>query len=208
MREARAFNHPAYAFLSLYCVLEVAFEDRRARGAWMTEQLDHILDPRARGVIARLRAEGVAEIGVHLQTSGRQAIAHARHKPIINPDDPADHRRLSQELPLIEALALRANRRSVPHSDEETVFPDDMRDERLDRRIGMAGVGKHNPEEAFTASSARGAYRTHTVLWRTILESTGSSAGCFQPSASSVPFACASIAAGLEHYQSRNGPSA
>lgn len=108
MREARALNHPAYAFLSFYRVLEVAFEDGRARGAWMTEQLDHILDPRARGVIAQLRSDGVTDIGVHLQTSGRQAIAHARHKPIINPDDPADHRRLSQELPLIEALAVRA----------------------------------------------------------------------------------------------------
>jgi hypothetical protein len=37
MREARALNHPAYAFLSFYRVLEVAFEDGRARGAWMTE---------------------------------------------------------------------------------------------------------------------------------------------------------------------------
>jgi hypothetical protein len=74
----------------------------------MTEQIDHILDPRAREVIARLRSDGVVDIGVHLQTSGRQAIAHARHEPIINPDDPAHHRRLSQELPLIEALAVRA----------------------------------------------------------------------------------------------------
>jgi len=32
MREARALNHPAYAFLSFYRVLEVAFEDV-ARGA-------------------------------------------------------------------------------------------------------------------------------------------------------------------------------
>ena len=108
MREGRALNHPAYAFLSFYRVLEVAFTDGRARGAWMTEQIDHILDPRAREVIARLRSDGVVDIGVHLQTSGRQAIAHARHEPIINPDDPAHHRRLSQELPLIEALAVRA----------------------------------------------------------------------------------------------------
>lgn len=108
MREARAINHPAYAFLSFYRVLEVAFEDGRRRGSWMTEQLDRIADPRARDVIAQLRSDGVTDIGVHLQTSGRQAIAHARHKPIINPDDPADHRRLSQELPLIEALAIQA----------------------------------------------------------------------------------------------------
>jgi hypothetical protein len=108
MREARALNHPAYAFLSFYRVLEIAFEDGRARGAWMSKQIDQIADPRVKEVIAQLRSVGVTDVGVHLQTSGRQAIAHARHKPIINPDDPADHRRLSQELPLIEALAVRA----------------------------------------------------------------------------------------------------
>src|ERR1019366_8201371 len=68
MREARGLNHPAYAFLSFYRVLEVALEDGRARGAWMTEQLDQILDPQVRAVIAQLRDDGVTDIGVHLQT--------------------------------------------------------------------------------------------------------------------------------------------
>jgi hypothetical protein len=108
MREGRGLNHPAYAFLSFYRVLEVALGDGKARGEWMKAQIDLIRDPRAIEAIARLKADGVDDIGVHLQKSGRQAIAHAKSKPIINPDDPADYRRLSAELPLIEALAVLA----------------------------------------------------------------------------------------------------
>ena len=108
MREGRGLNHPAYAFLSFYRVLEVALHDGRARGEWMKAHVNLIRDPRAQEVIARLKADGVEDIGVHLQKSGRQAIAHARSKPIINPDDPADYRRLSAELPIIEALAVLA----------------------------------------------------------------------------------------------------
>jgi len=54
----------------------------------MTEQLDHNLDPRARTIIAQLRSEGW-QTSACIFKLGRQAIAHARHKPIINPDDPA-----------------------------------------------------------------------------------------------------------------------
>ena len=105
MREGRGLNHPAYAFLSFYRVLEVAFEDGRKRGQWMTSHIDQLQNQRAKEVIAQLRAANVDDVGVHLQKSGRQAIAHAAQKPIINPDDPADARRLSSELPLIGALA-------------------------------------------------------------------------------------------------------
>jgi hypothetical protein len=108
MREGRGVNHPAYAFLSFYRVLEVALGDGKARGRWMLEHIEQIGDPRAKEVIAKLRANGVDDIGVHLQKSGRQAIAHANSKPIINPDDPVDYRRLSAELPIIEALAVHA----------------------------------------------------------------------------------------------------
>lgn len=74
----------------------------------MTEHIENIGDHRANKVIAQLRANGVDDIGAHIQKSGRQAIAHAKSKPIINPDDPAEYRRLSAELPLIEALAVHA----------------------------------------------------------------------------------------------------
>ena len=78
MREGRGLNHPAYAFLSFYRVLEVALVDGRARGRWMREHIDRIDDPSAKEAIAQLRAVGIDDIGVHLQKSGRQAIATRR----------------------------------------------------------------------------------------------------------------------------------
>jgi len=108
MREGRGLNHPAYAFLSFYRVLEVAVADGRKRGEWITAHIERIANPQATEIIGKLKADGVTDIGEHLQKSGRQAIAHARSKPIINPDDPRDARRLRAELPIIEALAMLA----------------------------------------------------------------------------------------------------
>ena len=105
MREGRGLNHPGYAFLSFYRVLEVAFPDGRKRGKWISDHVGAITDHRAKKAVAKLRAEGIADVGVHLRDSGRRAIAHAREEPIIDPDDPSDNRRLWSELPIVTALA-------------------------------------------------------------------------------------------------------
>lgn len=105
MREGRGLNHPAYAFLSYYRVLEVAFPNGRARGRWMDAKVDLLNDPRAKDAIKALRASGVQDVGTHLQKTNRQAIAHAGHGPIIDPDDPSDGRRLLAEMPIIQKLA-------------------------------------------------------------------------------------------------------
>jgi hypothetical protein len=108
MREGRGLNHPGYAFLSFYRVLEIAFPDGQNRGRWMRDRVDTITDHRAREVVAALRASGISDVGVHLRDSGRRAMAHAREEPIIDPDDPSDARRLWSELPLMLALARTA----------------------------------------------------------------------------------------------------
>jgi hypothetical protein len=105
MREGRSLNHPAYAFLSFYKVLEVALPDGRKRGAWMTTHIDLLRDGRAKEAVTKLRANAVEDVGEHLQKSGRQAIAHASSHPVIDPDDPMHGRRLISELPIIGALA-------------------------------------------------------------------------------------------------------
>jgi len=108
MREGRGLNHPAYAFLSFYRVLEVALGGTgKTRSKWITAQIDQIHDPHAKEVMAKLTTQGI-DIGQHLYESGRCAIAHASSKPIINPDDPAEARRLSAELPIMRALAVLA----------------------------------------------------------------------------------------------------
>lgn len=103
MREARGLNHPAFAFLSFYRVLEVAVPQRRRE--WIAATINEIKRPHfAREVVEALRGANV-DIAEHLTVSGRHAIAHAREEPLIDPDDPSDTRRLGSELPLIEALA-------------------------------------------------------------------------------------------------------
>jgi hypothetical protein len=108
MREGRGLNHPGYAFLAFYRVLEVAFPDGLARGAWISGRVMALADFRAREAVTKLTARGVGNIGVHLRDSGRRAMAHAREEPIIDPDDPADARRLFEELPIMVSLATLA----------------------------------------------------------------------------------------------------
>jgi hypothetical protein len=105
MREGRALNHPAYAFLSYYRVLEVALPDGKARGKWITDHVDVLRDHQAKDAITKLRAGGAADIGDHLNKTNRQAIAHASKMPIIDPDDPSHGKRLWSEMPIILGLA-------------------------------------------------------------------------------------------------------
>jgi hypothetical protein len=105
MREGHSLNHPAYAFLSFYRVLEAALPDGRQRGAWITANLDRIFDHRGREALEKLKATGITDFGGHLYKSGRQAIAHAAADPVINPDDASDYDRLQGELPIMRGLA-------------------------------------------------------------------------------------------------------
>ena len=105
MREGRGLNHPGYAFLSFYRVLEVAFPNGRVRGEWISNRVNSLSDHGAKKALSELYTQGVSDIGVHLRDSGRRAIAHASEEPIIDPDDPADARRLWSELPIMISLA-------------------------------------------------------------------------------------------------------
>lgn len=105
MREGRGLNHPAYAFLSFYRVLEAAIPVGKDREAWVEANLDHILDHSGRDALKKLTASGIEDVGAHLYRSGRMAIAHAKADPIINPDDAADYDRIFGELPIMRGLA-------------------------------------------------------------------------------------------------------
>ena len=108
MREGRGLNHPGYSFLSFYRALEVAIPDGIARRTWISENIDKLDGHRAKEALEKLKATIQGDISKHLRESGRHAIAHAAADPIINPDDPRDARRLTAELPIIEALAILA----------------------------------------------------------------------------------------------------
>lgn len=96
--------HDSYAFLSFYKVIESQFRDGKNRGKWIAANIDKLTD-RAAKRVAELRATGI-DVAKHLFESGRCAVAHASLEgEIIDPDIPADRKRLSADLVIIEELA-------------------------------------------------------------------------------------------------------
>lgn len=122
MREGRGLNHTAYSFLSFFRVLEVAIGNGKKRKEWMPDALDRLHDSRASQAVADLKAKGIEDVAKHLFESGRCAIAHAGSDPIINPDDPADSRRLYQELPIMMNLAVMAIEEKLGVKTSSTIY--------------------------------------------------------------------------------------
>jgi hypothetical protein len=126
--EGEALDHPAFKFLSYFKVLNLAWPDGSVRGNWVDMQIDQLAtagevrfwerDAKAR--IETLRAEG-EDVGKYLNRSGRCAVAHATlNDVVVDPDDPADRRRISADLPLVRYLAATAirDRFGVPTRDD------------------------------------------------------------------------------------------
>lgn len=122
MREGRGLNHPAYAFLSFYRVLEAAIPAGKQRQTWIDENIDEMMDHGGRSALERLRASGVEDPGAHLYKSGRMAIAHAQSDPIINPDDASDYDRIAGELPIMRGLAELAIERVLGVKTRSTIY--------------------------------------------------------------------------------------
>jgi hypothetical protein len=96
--------HDSYAFLSFHKVIESQFSDGRAKADWITANIEKLTD-RAAKRVAELRAAGI-DVSRHLFDSGRCAVAHASLQgEIVDPDIPADRRRLSADLVIMEELA-------------------------------------------------------------------------------------------------------
>ena len=96
--------HDSYAFLSYFKVIESQFRDGRGRGAWIASNIDKLTDRAARRV-EELRNAGI-DVSTNLYESGRCAVAHASFGgEIVDPDIPADRKRLSADLTIIEELA-------------------------------------------------------------------------------------------------------
>lgn len=109
MREGRRLRyiHEPYSFLSFFKVLESQFKSKdNGRVEWIQTNLDQ-LDGEAGKRVAELRAQGV-DVSKHLYQSGRCAVAHASlDGPIVDPDIPADRRRIAEDLEVMAGLASR-----------------------------------------------------------------------------------------------------
>lgn len=107
LREGRRLRHvhESYSFLSYFKVIESQFvKDDRVK--WVEQNLGQ-LDGEAAKRVAELRAQGI-DVNKHLYGSGRCAVAHASISgTIVDPDVPADRKRIAADLDIIAALATR-----------------------------------------------------------------------------------------------------
>lgn len=107
LREGRRLRHvhEPYSFLSYFKVIESQFVSKD-RVTWVEQNLGQLNGEAAKRV-AELLAQGI-DVNKHLFDSGRCAVAHASISgTIVDPDVPADRKRISSDLDIIEALATR-----------------------------------------------------------------------------------------------------
>jgi len=127
LREGRRLKHvhEPYSFLSFFKVIESQFQ-ANARIAWVEQNLDLITEERAVARITELRSQGV-NVNQHLFASGRCAVAHASvGGNIVDPDVPADRKRIAADLGIIEELATRYIKFDAGVPDESALY--DTRD--------------------------------------------------------------------------------
>ena len=96
--------HDSYAFLSYFKVIESQYQQGSDRADWFARHVD-LMTGDAGTRVAQLRADGI-DVGRHLYESGRNAVAHASFGGgIVDPDIPADRRRIGADLVLMRELA-------------------------------------------------------------------------------------------------------
>lgn len=122
LREGRRLRHVhgPYSFLSFFKVLESQFT-AKDRVAWIDANLD-LLGGDAAGRVADLRGQGV-DVGKHLFDSGRCAVVHASlGGSIVDPDIPADRRRIADDLDVMAGLAAHYLRVEAGVPDEMELY--------------------------------------------------------------------------------------
>jgi hypothetical protein len=112
-REGRTVNSTPFEFLSYFKILNIFWRDK-----WLTvngQRQNPLIEgiratlPKLRDdlAVSRLRALGATQpdAAKYLYESGRCAVAHAYADPIVDPDDVADLRRLSEDVYIIKEIA-------------------------------------------------------------------------------------------------------
>lgn len=94
-----------YRFLNLWKVIELAVPDKRARLDWINRSGAALPFHKER-VAAILAAN--PDLAIYLDDSCRNAITHVFRRPIVNPDDPNDHLRISKDISLVTDLSRKA----------------------------------------------------------------------------------------------------
>lgn len=104
-REGLSVNLVPYQFLGFFKVINILQNSGAAQKKWIASNLQHVTDNKALARVAAIRGSE-PDVADYLYKSGRCAVAHAFDQTnVVNPDDPADLIRLSEDLPVIRELA-------------------------------------------------------------------------------------------------------
>jgi len=104
-REGLSVNMIPYQFLGFFKVINIIRDKGKDQKQWITDNLQYVTDKSALARIAAIQAKK-SDVANYLYVSGRCAVAHAFDQTnIVNPDDPANLIRLSEDLPVIRELA-------------------------------------------------------------------------------------------------------
>jgi hypothetical protein len=112
-REAKTVNSVPFQFLGYFKILNIFWNDKYTKQAGqcrneliegIRSSLTHVTDSRALKRISELAATN-PDIAEYLYKSGRCAVAHAYSKPLVDPDEIVDIRRLSSDMVIIQEIA-------------------------------------------------------------------------------------------------------
>ncbi len=103
-REGLYLKHSGYQCLSFFKILNTLHGTGKKQIEWINKKIPHIIDHQAKKRIEQLQRSEV-NLGKYLYKSNRCAVAHAGKDPTFDPENPEDLRRLSEDLPLVQALA-------------------------------------------------------------------------------------------------------
>ena len=108
-REGRTVNSIPFSFLSYFKILNIFWKDKYENGRNEIIEGLRATVPKITDMIAIARAKelqaSVPDVPRYLYEFGRCAIVHAFADPLVDPDDVANLRRLSQDLEIVKAVA-------------------------------------------------------------------------------------------------------
>jgi len=103
-REAQGVNSIPHQFLGYFKIINILYNNSKKQIDWINNTVNKIEDPDVQSRLSSLKNQP-NDVGRYLYESGRCAVAHSFNEPIVDPDNPTDRRRLSDDLPVIKALA-------------------------------------------------------------------------------------------------------
>ena len=128
-REGLSIHLVPYAFLSFYKIINIVHDGGAKQKGWINANVvaaaSAARHPDAKRRQQELSAAGT-DIGEYLYESGRCAVAHAGQGPTVDPENPADLKRLAEDMAILKALAAFAIETEFKIKSAGTVYKEHL----------------------------------------------------------------------------------